>query len=65
MKAASLSEIKKELKSIPQEVLVEMALRVAKYKKENKELLSYLLFESHNESSYIDSVKAEVESMYA
>jgi len=65
MKAASLSEIKKELKSIPQEVLVEMALRVAKYKKENKELLSYLLFESHNESSYIDGVKAEVESMYA
>ena len=65
MKAASLSEIKKELKSIPQEVLIEMALRVAKYKKENKELLSYLLFESHNESSYIDSVKAEVESMYA
>jgi hypothetical protein len=65
MKAASLSEIKKELKSIPQEVLIEMALRVAKYKKENKELLSYLLFESHNESSYIDSVKTEVESMYA
>ena len=36
MKAASLSEIKKELKSIPQEVLIEVALRVAKYKKETR-----------------------------
>lgn len=60
MKAASISEIKKELKTLAPEQLLELCMRLAKYKKDNKELLDYLLFESHNETSYINAVKDEI-----
>jgi hypothetical protein len=57
MKAVSLSEIKKELKGLSSAELEALCLRLARFKKENKELLTYLLFESHHESGYIESVK--------
>lgn len=64
MKAASLNEIKKELTDTDPEVLLTLCMRLAKYKKENKELLTYLLFEAHNESAYIESVKEEAEELF-
>jgi hypothetical protein len=64
MKSASISEIKKELNSLPEERLQELCLRMAKYKKENKELLNYLLFESHDEESYIESIKKEIDELF-
>jgi len=39
---------------------VELCLRLAKYKKENKELMNYLLLESGNEQGYISEVKNEI-----
>lgn len=57
MKVSSLSHIKKELATLPQEELVNICLRLAKYKKENKELIHYLLFEVIDEEQYIQSVK--------
>ena len=57
MKSASLSELKKELSTLSPSKLQELCLRLAKYKKENKELLTYLLYESENEEVYIESVK--------
>ena len=65
MQSASLSTIKNELQHIPQEVLVELCLRIAKYKKENKELLNYLLFENTNEQNYINVLKQEIEEQFA
>lgn len=64
MDTATISHIKKELKNLPPEVIQEMVLRLAKYKKENKELLSYLLFEAHNESEYIRLVKEEIDEQF-
>ena len=64
MDTASLSEIKKELQTIPQKVLIEHLLRVSKYKKENKELLSYLLFESHDEQGFISSVQQLMDTAF-
>ncbi|WP_303917840.1 MULTISPECIES: hypothetical protein [Draconibacterium] len=61
MEIASLSNIKKELKNLPPEVLQDVITRLAKYKKDNKELLSYLLFEAHNEDEYIRQVKEEID----
>src|SRR3712207_8494859 len=49
-----------ELTSLPPKKVTELCLRLAKYRKENKELLSYLLFEAHNEQGYIESVKKEI-----
>ena len=57
MKAVSVVTIKKELKHLSSNELAELCLRLSRFKKENKELLTYLLFESHNESGYIESVK--------
>ena len=64
MKASSINEIKKELQTIDGDVLQDICLRLGRYKKENKELLTYLLFEAHNEQSYIENVKAEIEALF-
>ncbi len=64
MKAATISEIKKELKHLSQEELMELCLRIAKYKKENKELLTYLLYEAQDDDAYIRAVKNEIDLLY-
>lgn len=64
MKSASISEIKKELSTLSSKELLEHCLRLAKYKKENKELLNYLLFEAGDEESYIESVKQEMDELF-
>jgi hypothetical protein len=65
METASLSEIKKELKSVSPQQLQEICIRLAKYKNENKELLSYLLFDSYNHQVFIDNVKIEIDWQFA
>ncbi|MBT8304222.1 MAG: hypothetical protein KJP09_07110 [Bacteroidia bacterium] len=64
MKAVSVIEIKKELKERSHQDLMDLCLRLARFKKENKELLTYLLFESHNEEGYIETVKDEVDLQF-
>ena len=56
MKAATISEIKKELRLVAPFELAEIILRLAKFKKENKELLTYLLFQADSEEHYVKSV---------
>jgi hypothetical protein len=60
MKASTISEIKQELVDLPSPKLIELCLRLARFKKENKELLTYLLFEAHDTTAYIESVKNEM-----
>jgi hypothetical protein len=64
MNSASISEIKKELQRLDADELNAVCLRLAKYKKENKELLSYLLSDAHDEAGYIRSVKEEMDVMF-
>ncbi len=64
MKAVSVVTIRKELKHLSSNELAELCLRLSRFKKENKELLTYLLFESHNESGYIESVKAYMDEEF-
>lgn len=64
MKASSISELKKELKLRHPNQVAEFCVRIAKHKKENKELLTYLLFESDNEEGYIESVKNEIDEQF-
>lgn len=65
MKAATVHEIKQELLATPDKKLVELCLRLAKFKKENKELLTYLLFEGHNEEAYINEVNTQITTEFA
>lgn len=64
MKAVSVVTIRKELKHLSSDELTELCLRLSRFKKENKELLTYLLFESHNEADYIESVKAYMDEEF-
>lgn len=64
MKAVSLKQLKDELKNRTNTELIELCLRLSKFKKENKELLTYLLFEADNESGYIENVKEEINTQF-
>jgi len=57
MKPEKLSDIKKELASRTPQELIDTCLRLAKYKKENKELLNYLLFDSGDPMLYAENIK--------
>ena len=61
MKAASLKEIKTELNHRSNKELLDLCVHLAKSKKENKELLTYLLFESSNEEGFIESLKNKMD----
>jgi len=64
MKAVTVKKIKDELTHKNSFELIELCLRLSKFKKENKELLTYLLFESENEEGYIESVKEQVDELF-
>lgn len=64
MKSPSLSKIKTELNHLPHSVLMELFARLIKYKKENKELLNYLLFLADDENEYIEQIKLEVDELF-
>src|SRR5580704_14422296 len=65
MKAATATELKEELKHLQAPDLLELCMRLARFKKENKELLTYLLFEAHDEQAYIESVKEFINRGFA
>lgn len=64
MKASSVSTLKKELSALPVGEVVDICMKLVKYRKENKELLSYLLFDANNELAYIQGIKAEIDIQF-
>ncbi len=65
IKPASLSLLKQELENLSAKEVQELCLKLAKYKKDNKELLSYLIFDAGDEAEYIKNVKAEIELQFS
>ena len=63
--AYGLQDIKKELQHLSAQQLTDLCLRVARHKKENKELMAYMLFEADNQPAFIEKVKAEVGFMFS
>ena len=64
MKAATATEIKQKLKSLDHGDLLEICLRLSRFKKENKELLTYLLFEADDPELYVKHVKEELGPLF-
>ena len=64
MKIESIVTIKKELKHLPKEELLELCIRLGKFKKENKAMLTYLLFQADDENGYIENVKSTVDELF-
>lgn len=57
MKASTIKQLKDELTHKTASELKELCLQLARFKVENKELLTYLLFEAHNEEQYMENIK--------
>jgi hypothetical protein len=64
MKAVTVKELKDELQLRSPKELRDLCLRLSRFKKENKELLTYLLFESSDESLYKENVKMEIDEQF-
>lgn len=65
MKVASIKELKDELNHRSKEELLLYCLQLSKYKKENKELLTYVLFNAADEEEYIAQIKEEVKIQFS
>jgi hypothetical protein len=65
MKSVTAKELSQELTYRTPKELRDLCLRLARFKKENKELLTYLLFESADELSFIRNVKQEMDEEFA
>jgi len=64
MKTASLSDLKKEISHLSNKELVDLCIALAKYKKENKEFLDYLIFESHNTPDFVKEIRKEMDAFF-
>lgn len=64
MKPASVKEIKQELGHLNNQELMDICLRLSKFKKENKELLTYLLFQSSDEAAFVEAVKQQMDEQF-
>ncbi len=64
MKAVTVKKIKDELNHRSHHELMDLCLKLSRFKKENKELLTYLLFEAQNEELYIQSIKEYVDELF-
>lgn len=64
MNTASIKELKQELQHQDPAELHELILRLARFKKENKELLTYLLFKSGDEEGFKEEIKKEMDKAF-
>jgi hypothetical protein len=64
MKAVTIKELNQELLNLTPKELRDLCLRLSRFKKENKELLTYILFESSDEAHYIERVKEEIDLQF-
>ena len=65
MKAATIAELKRTLVTLDQGELLEAVLRLARFKKDNKELLTYLLYLSKNEASYVNLLCEGIDEQFS
>ena len=64
MKPASVSEVKMILEKKSQRELLGYCMRLIKFKKENKELVTFLLFEADDISAYLEKIKQETNDLF-
>ena len=64
MIAASIKQLQSQLEQLDQKELTTICIRLAKYKKDNKELLTYMLFEASDETDYIRQVSNMIDELF-
>jgi len=65
MKAASIAELKKGLLRLDHGELLDACLRLARFKKDNKELLTYVLFLCQDEKAFANSLCQEIDEQFS
>jgi hypothetical protein len=65
MKPATISEIKSALSQLTQNELMALCVKMASFRKENKELFTYLLFEADDQALFIKNVKEEITQIFS
>ncbi|MBK7214987.1 MAG: hypothetical protein IPH88_17195 [Bacteroidales bacterium] len=65
METASLNEIRKAFGSLSPKEMAELCLRLGRYKKENKELITYILYYECDPSGFLRAVKNETNTQIA
>lgn len=60
----SIHDIKKELQQLPDKRLIEIVTTLARYKKDNKEYLNYLLYYADSNDAYINEIIVEVDTQF-
>ncbi len=60
MYTAGVREIRQELEAQSPKELINIIQRLARFKKENKELLTFLLFEAHDLDAHLTAVREEL-----
>ncbi len=65
MKPATISELKQKLILLDHDDLLDACLRLARFKADNKALLTYLLLKSDDEMAYADEVCAQIDQLFA
>jgi hypothetical protein len=63
MSAATISQLKKELVKLKHDDLLDVCLRMAKFKVESKELLTYLLLKADDEVRYANDLCDEIDQL--
>ncbi len=61
----SIIQLQKELAKYPTKQVFEICIKLAKFKKENKDYLSYLLFGSADEQNYIQESKLKIDDVFS
>ncbi|SMP75574.1 hypothetical protein SAMN06265222_11979 [Neorhodopirellula lusitana] len=64
MKPATISELKKSLAHLDRDELLDACVRLAKFKVDNKSLLTYLLMKSDDELAYADEVCDAIDEQF-
>ncbi len=58
------SDLKKELQQLSNPEIITLCLRLARFKKENKELITYLLFKADNPDAFVREYKEEMDGQF-
>lgn len=63
IKPASLKVIKQELSLLSHQELIQIMLKLVRHRKENKELVSFILFDSKDETSFTQQMKLDMDEL--
>ncbi len=63
MEKYSLNDVKKELSHLDKNELIEVCLKLTKFKRENKEYITYLIYNADNKAAFTKEIKHEIDAL--